>query len=342
MASGVKFYVPVEVTGPTGATAATRYAGGTASGAPASGTFALGDYVIDQSSPAVWICTIAGTPGTWVKGTGSTGATGATGSTGATGATGATGPQGQTGAITWNETPTGTVNGSNNTFTIVATPNPTASLALFKNGLLMEAGGVDYTLTGASIVFVTAQIPLTGDILLATYQTAVAPGGVAQIYDSVLGSAGTFDVASIASTYIQLQLVAHLRGDVAAASVDALMRFNNDSAAHYSNYGLDVAASVTPFSSSGQTATTISTCPGNSGSVANTFAAVNILVPNYANTTALKNSLQHGGGLGATGTLRWKSLEGQWSSTAAINRIQIFPSSGNWVSGSRLTIYGMS
>lgn len=39
--------------------------GATASGAPASGTFEVGDYVIDQTG-IVWICTAAGTPGTWV------------------------------------------------------------------------------------------------------------------------------------------------------------------------------------------------------------------------------------------------------------------------------------
>jgi hypothetical protein len=53
-------------SGLTGATAASRYVGATASGAPASGTFALGDFVIDQSGK-VWICTTAGTPGTWTQ-----------------------------------------------------------------------------------------------------------------------------------------------------------------------------------------------------------------------------------------------------------------------------------
>ena len=52
-------------TGLTGAVAASRYVGATASGAPASGTFAVGDWVIDQAG-AIRICTVAGTPGTWV------------------------------------------------------------------------------------------------------------------------------------------------------------------------------------------------------------------------------------------------------------------------------------
>lgn len=52
--------------GLTGATAATRYVGGTASGAPITGTFAVGDFIIDQSG-AAWVCTGAGTPGTWAE-----------------------------------------------------------------------------------------------------------------------------------------------------------------------------------------------------------------------------------------------------------------------------------
>lgn len=56
----------------TGATAATRYVGGTASGAPTAGTFAVGDFVIDQTGK-VYVCTVAGTPGTWVLAGGGSG-----------------------------------------------------------------------------------------------------------------------------------------------------------------------------------------------------------------------------------------------------------------------------
>lgn len=47
-----------------GAVAATRYVGGTTSGAPASGTFAVGDFVVTQDG-SIYICTVAGSPGTW-------------------------------------------------------------------------------------------------------------------------------------------------------------------------------------------------------------------------------------------------------------------------------------
>lgn len=72
-------------SGLTGATAASRYVGATASGAPASGTFAVGDFVIDQTG-YVWVCTTAGTPGTWTKvGGGGSGGLAAVASTGTSG-----------------------------------------------------------------------------------------------------------------------------------------------------------------------------------------------------------------------------------------------------------------
>jgi len=54
----------IGATGLPGATAASRHAGATTSGAPTSGTFAVGDYIIDQTG-AMYVCTVAGTPGTW-------------------------------------------------------------------------------------------------------------------------------------------------------------------------------------------------------------------------------------------------------------------------------------
>ena len=54
----------IGATGLPGATAASRHAGATTSGAPTTGTFAVGDYVVDQTG-AMYVCTVAGTPGTW-------------------------------------------------------------------------------------------------------------------------------------------------------------------------------------------------------------------------------------------------------------------------------------
>ena len=55
----------LKITGLTGATAGTsRLVGTTTAGPPTTGTFAVGDLVIDQTA-TIWVCTVAGTPGTW-------------------------------------------------------------------------------------------------------------------------------------------------------------------------------------------------------------------------------------------------------------------------------------
>lgn len=51
----------------TGATAASGLAGSTVNGPPASGTFALGDLVLDTGYNCLWVCTTAGTPGSWKR-----------------------------------------------------------------------------------------------------------------------------------------------------------------------------------------------------------------------------------------------------------------------------------
>lgn len=69
-----------------------------------------------------------------------------------------------------NETPAGTIDGTNATFTLAHTPivSPSSSLLLFLNGVLQKASVNDYTLTGASIVFATA--PVVNSIILAFYR----------------------------------------------------------------------------------------------------------------------------------------------------------------------------
>jgi hypothetical protein len=59
-------YLAVASGGLTGAVTATRFAGGTASGAPGSGTFTTGDFVVDVTG-RIFICTAGGSPGTWVN-----------------------------------------------------------------------------------------------------------------------------------------------------------------------------------------------------------------------------------------------------------------------------------
>ncbi|HZT31859.1 MAG TPA: hypothetical protein VFA33_18365 [Bryobacteraceae bacterium] len=91
---------------------------------------------------------------------------------------GSSGPCGGTNGFADAETPGGVVDGANSTFTLAAAPDPAASLALFRNGILQKAGQ-DYTLASNTVQFVAAGIPQPGDTLLASYRTSTAPAAPA-------------------------------------------------------------------------------------------------------------------------------------------------------------------
>ena len=65
------------------------------------------------------------------------------------------------------ETPAGTIDGVNTAFTLSNAPS-SGSLAAYLNGMRQQAGGVDYTLSGAVVTFVTA--PGSGSVLIADYR----------------------------------------------------------------------------------------------------------------------------------------------------------------------------
>ena len=65
------------------------------------------------------------------------------------------------------ETPTGTINGSNATFTLASTPKSGTEM-VFLNGVLQDAGaGNDYTISAATITMLAA--PATGDKIRVSY-----------------------------------------------------------------------------------------------------------------------------------------------------------------------------
>ena len=65
------------------------------------------------------------------------------------------------------ETPSGTVNGTNTIFTLANVPNPTSSLKVYVNGQRMRITE-DYTLSGGTITFIIA--PPSTSILLCDYR----------------------------------------------------------------------------------------------------------------------------------------------------------------------------
>lgn len=81
----------------------------------------------------------------------------------------------------YNEVPSGAVNGTNTAFD-TANNYVSGSIQVYKDGQLMKGGGADYTETDANtITFTTA--PVTGSVLLVTYQKTVSTAGNADTLD---------------------------------------------------------------------------------------------------------------------------------------------------------------
>jgi hypothetical protein len=72
------------------------------------------------------------------------------------------------------EIPSGVINGINNIFTLVNTPNPALSLLVLRNGVQQEQG-VAYTVSGNTISFTLnpLYIPQTGDVIQAWYRYSI-------------------------------------------------------------------------------------------------------------------------------------------------------------------------
>lgn len=74
-----------------------------------------------------------------------------------------------------NVTPTGTIDGTNQSFDLPFAPNPDASLMLFRNGVLQRRGGSDpdYGVGGAenrTIIYTAGKQPTPGEWHVAFYR----------------------------------------------------------------------------------------------------------------------------------------------------------------------------
>ncbi len=79
------------------------------------------------------------------------------------------------------EVPAGAINGSNRVFTLLNAPNPQSSFAVYRNGVRQKET-TDYVLSGNMVTFHEPSVPMTGDLLVASYrtgQTDATPVGAA-------------------------------------------------------------------------------------------------------------------------------------------------------------------
>jgi hypothetical protein len=108
---------------------------------------------------------------------------------GTSGACGTSGSGGPAPSFSDNEVPSGLINGVNTAFTLMYAPLPDSSLLLFRNGLRMTKG-VDFTISGNTITFLTVSTPQAGDVVSASYRYGGSGSSTSTVPQVLCSSAG--------------------------------------------------------------------------------------------------------------------------------------------------------
>ena len=235
---------------------------------------------------------------------------------------------------------------------IVAAIQAALSTRISKS-VVTTAGDLIYG-TGASTV-ARLGIGSAGQVLTVSGGApawAPAAGGLTLIADQLLGGTqASFDTntilgGNIPSTYKHLRLILALRSDTAAASTDANLKINNDGTA--GNYDARITLQRSDTNGlGGFTGATSANgvgcagiCPAASVT-AGDFLHYVIDFSDYNSTAHNKNFSAHIWGRDAAAF--WTgSIIGKYTSLSAITRLAIIPTAGNWIAGSRFTLYGLA
>lgn len=170
-------------------------------------------------------------------------------------------------------------------------------------------------------------------------------GVMRPIAETLLGSAtASITFSSISATdFTHLELVWQARGDNAALTLSLWGRFNADAGANYDWQRMGATATAAAgVEGIGVAQMELGLLAGSTG-VANSFGGGRILIPSYAGTTAHKTAHGVSGHKAANSTTNvWMMANaGFWRSAAAINSITLLPSAGNFIAGTKMTLYGM-
>lgn len=180
----------------------------------------------------------------------------------------------------------------------------------------------------------------TGDIVTAA-EFKKAAGSV---FDTTLGaSAANVDVTSISATYAHLMISVYARGDAAATVSNLQLTFNGDGGANYDNQDLFGSAAVaTAAEAFAGTSMFIGSIAANTAG-ANLFGTAEIFIPHYAGSSNNKQVVvinANKAGV-ASGNMLVGIFGSGWRSTAAINRVTLTLSAGNFVAGTRVTVHAL-
>lgn len=171
-----------------------------------------------------------------------------------------------------------------------------------------------------------------------------ASGAVTQLGSVSPSATSVASFTSISGSYSELRVVCMMRSDAAGTgSVNLLVTFNSDTAANYARQRKFANGTTsTADQALGQNSFTLEAM--KAGDIAGYAGVYEIIIPFYANTTFYKSVLARNNQLvnTTTASLYDFSQVGVWASTSAITRIDLTLASGNYVSGSKCILYGIS
>lgn len=169
--------------------------------------------------------------------------------------------------------------------------------------------------------------------------------GFARIDEQSPSGTGTVTFNSIVSDYRDLVVVIRGRGTAAATAVNVLVRLNNDSGANYDAQRLQgnnaTANSNATVGNTDLFAGTYLAIPASTAT-ADVAGSLHVEIYDYKGTTFQKSAhaLNDHKTSAAAANLLTVTASGWWRNTAAVTRVDVILSSGNFVSGSVVSLYG--
>ncbi len=193
---------------------------------------------------------------------------------------------------------------------------------------------------GGPWTFQNRSIAVRAPNTFASGSTVFANGAMREIATvTTSGGQSSVTFAGIPSTYRDLRVVISARSTVAATGVSLRARFNGDSGNNYDWMREGRFGVASGFAQSGAESLAIV----GATSPASNFTHAEIDIPSYASTDRHKAFTTRGPirQAAAVGNVFNESGQGWWLSQNAITQIELAPTSGAFVDGSVITLYGV-
>jgi hypothetical protein len=204
--------------------------------------------------------------------------------------------------------------------------------------LLIALDGNDHTLARNGVLEVFAR--RLGDNFLAMLLAQLGTGMVKIGEENPTGTSCTF---SALGAYTHLKIIGTGRGDAVATTIGAIVTFNGDTAGNYDRQTLNAASTTVAGAENLASATSgLLSFPAASAS-ANLSGSGEILIYDYRATTFQKmaTSVQTFKTGTASGNVNVRTATLHWRNAAVITSVTITTSSGNFVTGTKFSLYGI-